>query len=82
MDKLKKMFKKDDESDLAGQQASTPSQRPTGSSQPSAPSAGGSAGTANTVVLHTNVGDITIKLFSDQTPKVSSLHYPSTPMLR
>ena len=59
MDKLKKMFKKDDE----------PAQ-PSGTSS-SQPAAGGDAVGADKVVLHTNVGDIGIQLYSSQTPKVN-----------
>ena len=62
MDKLKKMLKKDD----AGTAQSS-----SGSSQPSA---GGGAGGADKVVLHTTLGDITIQLYSDQTPKVRPIN--------
>ena len=64
MDKLKKIFKKDEEG--------APQQSSPGQSQPSAGGAGGDATSANKVVLHTNVGDIGIQLYSDQTPKVRS----------
>ena len=69
MDKLKKMFKKDDE----------PAQ-PSGTSS-SQPAAGGDAVGADKVVLHTNVGDIGIQLYSSQTPKVST-NNPSSRMRR
>ncbi|TKA28165.1 Peptidyl-prolyl cis-trans isomerase-like 1 [Salinomyces thailandicus] len=79
MDKLKKLFKHDKEGKEGA--SSTTSQAPPSetksSSQPAprqsnaAPSQGGasSSESAEGVVLHTNVGDITIALYRDQTPK-------------
>jgi peptidyl-prolyl cis-trans isomerase-like 1 len=63
MDKLKSMFGgKHDNSSAA------PSN--TASSSSSVPSSGNGAN-AEGVTLHTTLGDITIALFKDQTPKVS-----------
>ena len=39
--------------------------------KPDSSSGGGDAVTADKVVLHTNVGDITVQLYPDQTPKVT-----------
>lgn len=87
MDKLKKLFKKDDETSHS---TSTSQSTPTSSSQPTststaptsqtgatgatgtgATSAGQSSGGAQGVLLTTNYGDITIALFADKTPRVS-----------
>ena len=63
MDKLKSMFgsKHDDSSAAPSNTAS----------QHAAPSSSGNGANAEGVTLHTTLGDITIALFKDQTPKVS-----------
>ncbi|EME79105.1 uncharacterized protein MYCFIDRAFT_212132 [Pseudocercospora fijiensis CIRAD86] len=62
MDKLKKLF--------GGHKDQSTSSTPASSSAQSAPIAPGDhVEGANSVVLHTTLGDITIKLFSDQTPR-------------
>lgn len=63
MDKLKSLFGKHDSS------AATPSN--TAASQSTAPKSSGDGANAEGVTLHTTLGDITIALFKDQTPKVS-----------
>lgn len=65
MDKLKKLFKKDQPS-----QASESAPKPSNTT-PSQSQGGGSNEIAEGVILHTTLGDITIGLFRDQTPKVS-----------
>lgn len=62
MDKLKSMFggKHDDSSAASSNTASH-----------SAPQSSGNGANAEGVTLHTTLGDITIALFKDQTPKVS-----------
>jgi len=64
MDKIKSMFGKDKHEDASSSTQSTT--RPAGGAQ-----SGGNADNAEGVVLHTNLGDITIALFKDQTPRVS-----------
>lgn len=66
MDKLKKMFKGEDK----------PASSSTGGSSQAATTEGVNA---DKVVLHTNVGDITIELYSDKTPKVN--YYNNAPKL-
>lgn len=61
MDKLKSLFGKHDSS------AATPSN--TAASQSTAPKSSGDGANAEGVTLHTTLGDITIALFKDQTPK-------------
>lgn len=62
MDKLKSMFGgKHDDSSAA----------PSNTASHSAPASSGSGANAEGVTLHTTLGDITIALFKDQTPKVS-----------
>jgi hypothetical protein len=71
MDKIKSMFNKDKHED--GSSSNTQSNTmPTGGAQ-----SGGNPDSAEGVVLHTNLGDITIALFKDQTPRVS-LHVEDT----
>jgi len=62
MDKLKSMFGKDKHHE--GASSSSPTTQSTARS-------GGNPDNAEGVILHTNLGDITIALFKDQTPKVS-----------
>ncbi|KAK5109775.1 heme binding [Meristemomyces frigidus] len=79
MDKLKGLFKKDqgNEETSQSQQASSYQQQPVSGSERSAVPAtsAGSTGTGaplgkpQGVVLHTTLGDITIALYSEQTPK-------------
>jgi peptidyl-prolyl cis-trans isomerase-like 1 len=62
MDKLKSMFGgKHDDSSAA----------PSNTASHSGPASSGNGANAEGVTLHTTVGDITIALFKDQTPKVS-----------
>lgn len=69
MDKIKSMFGKDKHEDASSSSANTQStSRPAGGAQ-----SGGNPDSAEGVVLHTNLGDITIALFKDQTPKVRLL---------
>jgi hypothetical protein len=65
MDKIKSMFGKDKHHDDASSSAQ-PTTMPAGGAQ-----SGGNPDNAEGVVLHTNLGDITIALFKDQTPRVS-----------
>jgi len=65
MDKIKSMFGKDKHED-ASSSSTQSTTRPAGGAQ-----SGGNADNAEGVVLHTNLGDITIALFKDQTPRVS-----------
>lgn len=73
MDKLKKMFggNKDEAGSGSGSASAAPT---TTSSQQPMGGAGASSGgsTPEGVILHTTLGDITIALYSDQTPKVRS----------
>ncbi|KAM0698222.1 hypothetical protein Q7P36_001687 [Cladosporium allicinum] len=65
MDKLKSMFGKDKHDNASSSSPTTQSTtRPAGGAQ-----SGGNADNAEGVVLHTNLGDITIALFKDQTPR-------------
>lgn len=66
MDKLKSMFssKHEEGSSAPASSSNTTSTRPAGGS-------GANPDNAEGVVLHTTLGDITIALFKDQTPKVS-----------
>jgi peptidyl-prolyl cis-trans isomerase-like 1 len=66
MDKLKSMFGKHDDSSAASSNTASHS-----ASTPSGAQSGGNAANAEGVTLHTTLGDITIALFKDQTPKVS-----------
>lgn len=64
MDKLKKLFSGGDKHEST-----------TSASTSSAAAPGEVVENANSVVLHTTVGDITVKLFSDQTPKVGCMRH-------
>jgi hypothetical protein len=76
MDKLKSMFGKDKHDNASSSSPATQSTtRPAGGAQ-----SGGNADNAEGVVLHTNLGDITIALFKDQTPRVS-FHVDNTDCL-
>jgi peptidyl-prolyl cis-trans isomerase-like 1 len=67
MDKLKSMFGKHDDSSAASSNTTSHS-----TTTPSAGAqSGGNPANAEGVTLHTTLGDITIALFKDQTPKVS-----------
>ncbi|KAK4550308.1 heme binding [Oleoguttula mirabilis] len=67
MNKIKSLFNKGDEAQSSSQPAAS-SQPTTTTAASSAPAAtGGDAGEG--VVLHTNIGDITIALYRDETPK-------------
>ena len=66
MDKLKSMFGKHDDSSAASSNTASHS-----ASTPSGAQSGGNGANAEGVTLHTTLGDITIALFKDQTPKVS-----------
>ena len=67
MDKLKSMFgsKHEDSSASASNTAAHSTTTPAGAQS------GGNPANAEGVTLHTTLGDITIALFKDQTPKVS-----------
>lgn len=93
MDKLKKIFKKDDNSSSSTsssspyqQQQQPPAQQQQTQSTPQTqqPPVSGSEtknqidpSQAEGVIMTTTLGDITIALFKDQTPNVSSLSFPS-----
>jgi len=66
MDKLKSMFGKHDDSSASSSNTASHS-----TTTPSGAQSGGNSGKAEGVTLHTTLGDITIALFKDQTPKVS-----------
>jgi peptidyl-prolyl cis-trans isomerase-like 1 len=66
MDKLKSMFGKHEEGSSSSSTTPQSTSRPAGGAQ-----TGGDPSNAEGVVLHTTLGDITIALFKDQTPKVS-----------
>lgn len=67
MDKLKSMFKgKHEESSKAPVSSSNTASQPTTTTR----SGGADPKNAEGVILHTTLGDITIALFKDQTPKV------------
>lgn len=67
MDKLKSMFKsKHDDSSTAPASSSNTASQPTTTTR----SGGADPKNAEGVILHTTLGDITIALFKDQTPKV------------
>lgn len=66
MDKLKSMFSKDKHHEGAAPASSSGTTAQSTSAQ-----SGGTTDNAEGVVLHTSLGDITIALFKDQTPKVS-----------
>lgn len=67
MDKLKSMFKgKHEESSKAPASSSNTASQPTTTTK----SGGVDPKNAEGVILHTTLGDITIALFKDQTPKV------------
>lgn len=77
MDKLKSMFSsKHEEGSAPASSSNTAATRPAGAQS------GGNPDNAEGVVLHTTLGDITIALFKDQTPKVSlnddACHHHST----
>jgi peptidyl-prolyl cis-trans isomerase-like 1 len=65
MDKLKSMFGKHEEGSASS------STTPQSTTRPAGAQTGGDPNNAEGVVLHTTLGDITIALFKDQTPKVS-----------
>ena len=69
MDKLKKLFKHDKGESA---QSSSPAKADSSASKPSNAAAAGSSSNdiAEGVVMHTSLGDITIALYRDQTPKV------------
>jgi peptidyl-prolyl cis-trans isomerase-like 1 len=78
MDKLKSMFGKHEEGSASSSTTPQSTTRPAGGAQ-----TGGDPNNAEGVVLHTTLGDITIALFKDQTPKVSlngiaHIHYHTT----
>ena len=64
MDKLKSMFGKHDDSSAASSNTAS-------TTTPSGAQSSGNGANAEGVTLHTTLGDITIDLFKDQTPKVS-----------
>ncbi|GAB1733469.1 hypothetical protein NU195Hw_g9373t1 [Hortaea werneckii] len=68
MDKLKKLFKHDKGESA---QSSSPAKAESSASKPSNAAAAGSSSNdiAEGVVMHTSLGDITIALYRDQTPK-------------
>jgi len=81
MNKLKQMFKGGDDKAETSHSSGSAAQQPMGSSSTGAGAgAGASAGGASGqipegVILHTTLGDITIALYKDQTPRVShTLH--------
>lgn len=63
MDKLKSMFGGHKKDEAASSSTQAPASQ-------SAPKSGGNPDNAEGVTLHTTLGDITIALFKDQTPKV------------
>jgi peptidyl-prolyl cis-trans isomerase-like 1 len=65
MDKLKSMFGKHDDGSASASSSNTVSTGHAGAQS------GGNPDNAEGVTLHTTLGDITIALFKDQTPKVS-----------
>lgn len=64
MDKLKSMFGGHKKDEAASSSAAAPAAQ-------TASKSGGNPDNAEGVILHTTLGDITIALFKDQTPKVS-----------
>lgn len=66
-----KIFKKDKDGDASPSATSTaPATGTTSSQAPAASSTGANLDKPQGVILHTNLGDITIALYSEQTPKV------------
>ncbi|KAK6440205.1 hypothetical protein LTR95_003558, partial [Oleoguttula sp. CCFEE 5521] len=71
MNKLKSMLGKghEEENTTTGSTGSSSAAAPTTQSRPAGSASGVNPDNAEGVVLHTTLGDITIALFKDQTPR-------------